>query len=134
MRRFLPGEIGRWLVKNQEFSAAIGRAGGCNQLLLANGQVRQKCVGWQGKADIIQNFLSRPHHGAALQQAEPGCFIPQKQVGGNAEMAAQDHFLMHGVDAQGDSGVGRAKYNRLAFPQNLAASANMHAGQQLDER
>ena len=61
-RGFLPGEIGRRLVEDQELGAPPFGARGRHKLLLADGQARQLRASRQSEAELIEKFLGVANH------------------------------------------------------------------------
>ena len=107
----------------------VDGAGRGDELLLADGEARQDGAAAQLEADVVEDLLAGPHHGAVAQQAEAGRLVAEEQVGGDAEVRAEHHLLVHGIDAERDRLVRRGERDRPALPQDLARRALVHARQ-----
>lgn len=129
----LAGEVGGWLIEDQELGAAHGGARGGNQLLLANGKVTERDMRRQVEAEIVDDLLCFPDHGPLLQDAEAGTLLAKEHVGRDRQVAAEHDLLVHGVDAQRHRLMRRGQRRRLAFPDEVTGGTRHDAGQQLDE-
>jgi hypothetical protein len=134
LRRFLAGQIGGRLVEDQELGAAHRGTRGCDQLLLADGQLAQQHGGRQSEAEIVEHGLRHLDHLLLAHQAERVDLVAEKQVGSHRQMRAEHHFLVDGIDAARDRLVRRCQRNRMAAPQHFAGGSGDDARQKLDQR
>lgn len=116
LRRFLPGQVGGRLIKDQEARAAQRRAGCGDELLLADGQRGQHHIGRNGEAEVVQHALRLALHAPLAQDAPARVLVAQEQVGRNRQMPAQDDLLMHCVDAERDGVLRAGQADGATFP------------------
>ena len=85
------------------------------------------------EADIVHDALCLAHHVFLTQKGVAGFFLAKEHVGGDGQVTAQHHFLVHGIDPVIDRLLRACQCGRLAFPQDLAAGPTDHTGQKLDQ-
>ncbi len=134
LAHFVAVKAGGRLVKHQDLSRQLHRAGNRHDLLDGDG-IGPKVRPHVDLQPIGRQNIARPRLDQALaDQAEPGGLVAEEQVFGDRPVGQQVHLLIDRADPCALRLQGVAEGDRTVLKQYLAAVGLIGAGQDLDQR